>query len=107
MGAFGFCAQTAGCNPATVNPLASNYTCGGAACAFYVVENGPYASGARRSDVLRIRDHRRIPSERQSRHQRGRPLGQLQFHRGEHNGTAARAFWVNAFNQDTCYNTQN
>jgi len=37
------CNTTPGCNPATVNPNAASYTCGGVTCAFYTVENGAWA----------------------------------------------------------------
>ena len=108
MGAFGFCAQTAGCNPATVNPLASNYTCGGAACAFYVVENGPYGQVERVVPTFygyAITDEYR-PSDKVVINA-GVRLDSYNFIGENTTGTAARAFWVNAFNQDTCYNTQN
>ncbi|MBC5800707.1 MAG: TonB-dependent receptor [Candidatus Eremiobacteraeota bacterium] len=91
----------------TLPPNASAYTCGGVACAFYVVGNGaygeynnvkPYFTGLSLTDQYH-------PDDRVSLNV-GIRLDSYRFAGDNTNTGAARTFWFNAFNHDTCYNTQ-
>ncbi|MBV8639439.1 MAG: TonB-dependent receptor [Candidatus Eremiobacteraeota bacterium] len=84
----------------------SAYTCGGAPCSLYTVENGfsgkyntvkPNFIGASLQDEWRPNDKFLINL--------GLRWDQYQYQGSDTTGTAARAFWFNAFNQDTCFNT--
>ncbi len=57
--------------------------------------------------VCRLLDHRSVAPERPLNFNVGDSRRQLQLRRCEHQSRARRAnFWFNAFNQDTCYDTQ-
>ena len=86
----------------------AGYTCGGGPCALYTVENGQYGkfnavkpnfSGFSISDEWRPNSNLLFNA--------GVRLDQYQFVGQNTTATAARAFWFNAFNNDTCFNTQN
>src|SRR5579884_1396408 len=86
----------------------SNYSCGGSRCALYTVENGAYGkyntvkpnfTGFSVSDEWRPSSNLLFNL--------GVRLDQYQFVGSNTTGTAARAFWFNAFNNDTCFDTQN
>ncbi len=94
------------------NPLDSatlaNYTCGGGPCAVYAVENGasgkyntvkPNFTGYSITDQWRPNDKLLLNL--------GVRFDQYQYVGDNTTGTPARAFWFNAFNNDTCYDTQN
>ncbi|MEO9262451.1 MAG: TonB-dependent receptor, partial [Candidatus Baltobacteraceae bacterium] len=94
-------------NPLTSSVL-STYTCNGGPCSLYAVENGqsgkyntvkPVFTGFSVSDEWR-------PSEKLLLNV-GLRLDTYKYEGDNTTGTAARAFWFNAFNHDTCYNTQN
>ena len=94
-------------NPLT-SSLLSTYTCGGGPCSLYTVENGlagkyntvtPVFTGFSVSDEWR-------PSEKLLINA-GLRLDTYKYEGDNTTGTAARAFWFNAFNHDTCYDTQN
>ncbi len=90
------------------SPLRSvnGVTCGGGPCAYYVVENGayglnntvtPHFAGYSITDQWR-------PSDRLSVNA-GVRVDNYAFIGADTNTGAARNFWFNAFNQDTCYDT--
>ncbi|MDQ2865220.1 MAG: TonB-dependent receptor [Candidatus Eremiobacteraeota bacterium] len=94
-------------NPLTSSVL-STYSCNGGPCALYTVENGqsgkyntvrPVFTGYSLSDEWR-------PSEKLLVNA-GLRLDTYKYQGDDTTGTAARAFWFNAFNHDTCYDTQN
>ncbi len=94
-------------NPLTSGVL-STYTCGGGPCALYSVENGlsgkyntvkPVFTGYSLTDEWR-------PSEKFLINL-GLRLDQYKYIGDDTTGSPARAFWFNAFNNDTCYDTQN
>ncbi len=85
----------------------ATYTCGGGPCALYSVENGRYGkfntvkpnfTGISVSDEWRPNPNLLFNA--------GLRLDQYQYVGGDTSGTAARTFWFNAFNNDTCFNTQ-
>jgi hypothetical protein len=89
-------------------PAIGNATCGGVPCAYYVVENGeagkynsvtPNFTGYSITDEYRPNDKLLINL--------GLRLDTYQFQGANTTGTAARTFWFNAFNNDTCFDTQN
>jgi TonB dependent receptor/Carboxypeptidase regulatory-like domain len=89
---------------ATYNPAA--YTCGGAKCAYYVAENGPYGQVERVTPTfngLSLTDEYR-PSDKLL-FNLGIRLDQYNFKGEDTTGGAARAFWFSAFNHDSCYDT--
>ena len=101
------CNTTPGCNPATVNPNAASYTCGGVTCAFYTVENGAWAeynavkpvfTGYSITDQFKPNDKLNVDV--------GLRLDSYQFTGANTNYGAARNFWFAAFNGGTCFNTQ-
>jgi hypothetical protein len=84
----------------------ANYTCGSGPCGLYAVENGlngdyntvkPVFTGAALTDEWRPNDQWVVNA--------GVRFDQYQYQGDNTTGTAARAFWFNAFNHDTCYNT--
>jgi hypothetical protein len=83
------------------------FTCGGGPCALYTVENGlngdyntvkPFFSGAALTDEWRPSDKWLVNA--------GVRFDQYKYQGDDSTGTDARAFWFNAFNRDTCYDTQ-
>jgi hypothetical protein len=94
-------------NPLNSSVL-SSYTCGGAPCAMYVVENGAYGkyntvkpnfTGLSISDEWRPSANLLFNA--------GVRLDQYQFVGDNTTGTVARKFWFDSFNNDTCFDTQN
>lgn len=86
----------------------ATYTCGTGPCALYTVENGAYGkfntvkpnfTGYSISDEWRPNGRLLVNM--------GLRLDHYQYIGGDTTGTAARSFWFNAFNNDTCFNTQN
>ncbi len=86
----------------------STQTCGGGPCALYAVENGAYGKyntvtpnffGYSLTDEWRPNDHLLFNL--------GLRLDRYQYVGDNTTATPARAFWFNAFNNDTCYDTQN
>ena len=96
-------------NPGDVSQASlSGLTCGTGPCQMYTVENGaagkyntvtPVFTGFSLTDEWR-------PSEKLL-FNLGLRLDSYKYEGDNTTGTAARAFWFNAFNNDTCYNTQN
>jgi Carboxypeptidase regulatory-like domain/TonB dependent receptor-like, beta-barrel len=87
-------------------PNPAGLTCGGGPCAYYVVENGtyglnntvtPYFAGYSITDQWR-------PSDRLF-FNFGVRVDNYNYVGANTVTGAARAFWFNAFNQDTCYDT--
>lgn len=94
-------------NPLDSATLAGS-TCGTGPCALYTVENGAYGKyntvkpnfwGFSLSDEWRPNGDLLVNA--------GLRLDQYQYVGGNTTGTAARQFWFNAFNNDTCFNTNN
>ncbi|HZZ66261.1 MAG TPA: TonB-dependent receptor [Candidatus Baltobacteraceae bacterium] len=94
-------------NPLDAATLAGS-TCGGGPCALYSVENGQYGKyntvkpnfwGFSLNDEWRPNANLVFNA--------GVRLDQYQYVGGNTETGAARTFWFNAFNNDTCYNTQN
>ncbi|MEO9171342.1 MAG: TonB-dependent receptor [Candidatus Baltobacteraceae bacterium] len=88
-------------------PDAGSMTCGGAKCAYYVVENGPYGEHDASRPVFTgysLTDQWR-PSDRLD-FSLGLRLDRYDFTGDNTDTGAARNFWFAAFNQDTCYDTQ-
>ncbi len=90
----------------TYDPM--KYTCGGVTCAYYVAETGPYGQvervtptfyGISATDEYRPTDKLVING--------GVRLDNYHFVGENTTGGPARAFWMAAFNHDTCYNTNN
>ena len=88
-------------------PNLSTITCGGGPCAFYAVENGQYGEynlvhpdfyGISLTDQFKPTDRLSINA--------GLRLDQYGFSGADTTG-GARAFWFDAWNNDTCYDTQN
>lgn len=86
----------------------AKYTCGGVTCAYYVGETGPYGQvervtptffGVSATDEYRPSDNLVVNA--------GLRLDNYRFLGEDTTGGPARAFWMNAFNHDTCYNTSN
>lgn len=84
----------------------SGYTCGTGPCSLYTVENGltgkyntvtPQFSGVSLQDEWRPNDKLLIDL--------GLRWDQYKYIGDNTTGTAARAFWFNAFNKDTCFDT--
>ncbi len=84
----------------------AGYTCGTGPCSLYTVENGfdgkynsvtPNFTGFALTDQWRPNDSWLINL--------GVRWDQYQYKGADTTGTAARAFWFNSFNQDTCYDT--
>lgn len=82
-------------------------TCGTGPCALYTVENGysgkyntvtPQFGGLSLTDEWRPNDRLTVNA--------GLRLDQYRYIGDNTTGTAARAFWFDAFNNDTCYNPQ-
>ncbi len=95
----------AGCTPAL--PNAAGLTCGSAPCGFYVIENGSYGANNAVKPVFTgysITDKYK-PSDRLA-FDLGLRLDQYSFTGADTSGSPARAFLFNAYNKDTCYNTQ-
>ncbi len=89
------------------NSNVSGVSCGGGPCAFYVVENGayglnntvtPYFTGYSITDQWR-------PSDKLF-FNLGLRVDNYDYIGANTNFGPARNFWFNAFNQDTCYDTQ-
>jgi hypothetical protein len=87
-------------------PTASKMTCGGGPCSYFVVENGTYGlnntvtpvfSGYSITDQWRPGDRWNVNA--------GIRVDNYSFVGPNTNTGAARDFWFNAFNQDTCFNT--
>ncbi len=85
----------------------SGLTCGGGPCAYYVAENGqyglnntvtPYFAGYSITDQYRPNDKLNVNV--------GVRVDNYSFVGSNTNTGAARNFWFNAFNQDTCFNKQ-
>jgi hypothetical protein len=94
-------------NSPTTNGNIGGLSCGGGPCAYYVVENGayglnntvtPYFAGYSITDQWR-------PSDRLYFNV-GLRVDNYAYVGANTNTGAARNFWFNAFNQDTCYDTQ-
>jgi hypothetical protein len=92
---------------AALPPPAAKMTCGGVTCAYYVVENGAYGlnntvkpafAGYSLTDEWR-------PSDRLN-FNAGVRVDNYSFVGANTDFGPARDFWFNAFNQDTCYDTQ-
>lgn len=88
-------------------PKIGGLTCGGGPCAFYVVENGayglnntvtPHFAGYSFNDQWRPNDRLFINA--------GLRVDNYSFVGADTNTGPARNFWFNAFNQDTCFDTQ-
>ena len=84
----------------------AGYTCGTGSCSLYTVENGlsgkyntvtPQFAGLSLTDEWRPTDRLLVNV--------GLRFDQYKYIGDNTTGTAARAFWFNAFNNDTCYNT--
>ena len=84
------------------------YTCGGGPCSLYTVENGlsgkyntvtPVFTGASITDEWRPNDRWLFNA--------GVRFDSYKYEGDNTTGSPARAFWFNAFNHDTCYNTAN
>jgi len=97
----------AGAATGAAYPSAANYTCGSAACAFYVVGNGAYGQlndvtprffGYALNDEWRPGDRMTVNA--------GLRLDQYAFYGGDTMGSPARNFWFAAFNQDTCFDRE-
>jgi hypothetical protein len=82
-------------------------TCGGGPCGLYAVENGAYAEynavtpvfgGYSLTDEYRPNDKLLVNA--------GLRLDSYKYEGADTTATPARAFWFNAFNKDTCYDTQ-
>ncbi|MGZ3496119.1 MAG: TonB-dependent receptor domain-containing protein [Vulcanimicrobiaceae bacterium] len=93
-------------NPLNAATLGT-YTCGGGPCSLYTVENGPYGkyntvkpnfTGYSITDEWR-------PNEKLL-FNLGVRFDQYQYVGSDTTGTAARSFWFNSFNNDTCFNNQ-
>ncbi|MBV8333663.1 MAG: TonB-dependent receptor [Candidatus Eremiobacteraeota bacterium] len=84
----------------------TKYTCGGVTCAYYVAETGPYGQVERVTPtfygVSAVDEYR--PTDKLVLNA-GLRLDNYQFVGEDTTGGAARAFWMTAFNHDTCYNT--
>jgi hypothetical protein len=96
-----------GGGPSDLPPNASNYTCGGVQCKYYALETG--ANGELNSLVpqfygLSLTDQWH-PTDRLN-FNFGVRLDNYQYNGSNTDTGPARAFWFNAFNQDTCFNTQ-
>jgi hypothetical protein len=100
-------ASLSGIYGGTPLPNLSGLTCGGGPCGFYVVENGayglnntvtPYFAGYSLTDEWRPNDRLFFNA--------GIRVDNYNFVGANTVNGAARAFWFNAFNQDTCYDTQ-
>ncbi|HEY5426963.1 MAG TPA: TonB-dependent receptor, partial [Candidatus Tumulicola sp.] len=88
-------------------PNPARMTCGGAKCGYFVVENGPWGEHDAAVPVFTgysITDQWR-PSDKLD-FSIGLRLDRYDFTGDDTNTGAARDFWFDAFNQDTCYNTQ-
>jgi hypothetical protein len=84
----------------------AGYTCGGGPCELYTVENGLYGAFNTVTPVFTgyaITDEWR-PSDRWLINL-GARLDQYQYIGGDTTGSPARAFWFDAFNKDTCFDT--
>jgi hypothetical protein len=88
-------------------PSAAGLTCGGGPCAYYVVENGTYGlnntvtprfAGYSITDQWRPNDRLFVNA--------GIRVDNYAFIGANTLTGATRNFWFNAFNQDTCYDTQ-
>jgi outer membrane receptor protein involved in Fe transport len=88
-------------------PNVNGLTCGGAPCAFYVAENGQYGEynqvtpkfyGLSLTDQWKPNDRLNVNV--------GLRLDQYGYTGADTSGSPARAFWFNAWNNDTCYDTQ-
>ncbi len=88
-------------------PSVSGLSCGGGPCGYYVVENGayglnntvtPYFAGYSITDQWRPNDRLFFNA--------GIRVDNYAFVGANTVTGAARNFWFNAFNQDTCYDTQ-
>ncbi|MBV8155822.1 MAG: TonB-dependent receptor [Candidatus Eremiobacteraeota bacterium] len=100
-------ASLAGIAGGTPLPNLSSFRCGNGPCAFYVAENGAYGLNNTVTPVFSgysITDQWR-PSDRWNVNA-GVRVDNYSFVGPNTNTGAARAFWFNAFNQDTCYDTQ-
>ncbi|MBV8343809.1 MAG: TonB-dependent receptor [Candidatus Eremiobacteraeota bacterium] len=100
-------ASLSGIYGGTPPPNLSGVTCGGGPCGFYVVENGayglnntvtPYFAGYSFNDEWRPNDRLFVNA--------GVRVDNYSFVGANTVTGAARAFWFDAFNQDTCYDTQ-
>jgi hypothetical protein len=99
-------ASLSGIYNGTPPPSVAGLTCGGGPCAYYVVENGayglnntvtPYFSGYSLNDEWRPNDRLFINA--------GVRVDNYSFVGANTVTGPARAFWFDAFNQDTCYDT--
>jgi len=100
-------ASLSGVYNGSLPPSASGMTCGGGPCAYYALETG--ANGELNSLVpqfsgLSLTDQWH-PSDRLN-FNLGIRLDNYTFTGSNTDTGAARAFWFNAFNQDTCFNKQ-
>jgi hypothetical protein len=100
-------ASLAGVYGGSPPPAASKMTCGGVKCGYYVVENGAYGlnntvtpafTGYSITDQWRPNDKLNFNF--------GIRVDNYSFVGSNTNIGPARDFWFNAFNQDTCYDTQ-
>jgi hypothetical protein len=88
-------------------PNSADMTCGGVRCAYYTVENGAYGlnntvvpafTGYSLTDEWRPTDRLAVNA--------GLRVDNYSFTGTNTNTGAARDFWFNAFNQDTCFDKQ-
>jgi len=98
-------AVPSGCQPAL--PSASGLTCGSGPCAFYVIENGRYGPNNAVKPIFTgysVTDQFK-PTDKLT-FNLGLRLDRYTYTGADTTGSPARAFLFNAYNKDTCYNTQ-
>ncbi len=106
-GALPTFASLAGTYAGSQPPKAANMSCGGGPCAYYVVENGAYGLNNTVTPAFigySITDQWR-PNDKLN-FNFGVRVDDYNFVGANTNFGPARNFWFNAFNQDTCYDTQ-
>ncbi len=100
-------ASLAGVYSGSLPPAAANMTCGGVTCAYFAAENGAYGlnntvkpafAGYSLTDEWRPGDKWNINA--------GVRVDNYSFVGANTDFGAARDFWFDAFNEDTCYDTQ-
>jgi Carboxypeptidase regulatory-like domain/TonB dependent receptor len=100
-------ASLAGVYNGSLPPAAAGMTCGGGPCAYYTLETGangelndltPQFYGLSLTDQWHPSDRLNINA--------GIRLDNYTYNGSDTDTGAARAFWFNAFNQDTCFDTK-
>ena len=100
-------ASLSGIYSGTLPPNAANMTCGGVTCAYFVAENGAYGlnntvkpafAGYSLTDEWRPSDRLNVNA--------GVRVDNYSFVGANTDFGPARDFWFDAFNQDTCFDTQ-